>query len=79
MERPEVPMPRSRRVNIEIDRIEPIGRGRYRVKVRQNINLLDIRHGGHEYRVERNLGRGRMICRRIGEYERSGRPDYAGA
>lgn len=54
----------NRRISINVEKIEPIGHGRVKVKIREHgVNLLDMRHEGREFVVTRSLGRGRYIMR----------------
>jgi hypothetical protein len=54
----------NKQVKVSVKRIEPMGNGKFKVKIIQNdVNLLDMNHEGKKYKVVRNLGRGRYIMR----------------
>ncbi len=57
----------SRTVQVSVQRVENIGRGRIRVKIRQtDFNLSGMEHNGKSYVVSKNIGRGRYIMRQEG-------------
>ena len=57
----------NERVSITVQRITPLGNGRYKVKVQQTqANLIDMQHEKRNYKVLRNLGRGRYIMKESG-------------
>jgi hypothetical protein len=52
------------RIPLDVIRIEPVGNGKVKVKVKQTqANLIDMCHQGKNYTVVKNLGRGRYIMR----------------
>ena len=52
------------RVTINVQRMEPLGNGRFKVKVAEsNLNLSSIRHGGRDYVVVKHLRRGRYVVK----------------
>ena len=56
--------PADNRIPLDVIRIDPMGNGKVKVKIKQTqANLIDMRHQGRDYIVIRNLGRGRYIMR----------------
>ena len=56
---------KQERIKVDVMRIDPIGHGRLKVKVKGSVDILDLNHNGRAYEVIRNLGRGRYIMREI--------------
>ena len=56
--------PADNRIPLDVIRIDPMGNGKVKVKIKQTqANLIDMCHQGKNYTVVKNLGRGRYIMR----------------
>jgi hypothetical protein len=54
----------EKRFNIDVIRMEPVGKGKVKVKIAQTqVNLSTMHHEGKDYTVISNIGRGRYIMR----------------
>jgi hypothetical protein len=53
-----------KRIDITVEDMEPLPRGRYKVKIEQTkVGLDTMRHQGKDYVVLKDLGRGRYIMK----------------
>lgn len=59
---------RQNNVKIHVTSFEPIGKGRFQVKiVENNMNITTMERDGKKYKTIKKLGRGRYIVRQDGE------------
>ena len=56
----------SHNIQVHVQKVEPIGKGRYKVKVAETgAKLSALTHNGKELVTARDLGRGRYIMRAV--------------
>ena len=53
----------QKRIPLTVERIEPLGKNKYKVKLRAETEIINMKHEGRHYVVMKSLGRGRYIMR----------------